>query len=159
MFKKPSTVVLLLVIVVLLAGILVAMNKTAGPESTVEKFETALNSMDADLLLDCFQPSVAKPIRSLLNLFSSAAGIEIRDVFSMIPMLSWFDSYSEQPKFDFKILDSKVDGDTAMLTMEITTTVDGSKDVVKTIGGFIKVNGEWYIDEGNGWEEEGSGAW
>ena len=60
-----------LVLAVAMLAVLLTGCTNSKVNKLMDKFETACTELDAETMLDCLDPSISKPIKSILNLFGA----------------------------------------------------------------------------------------
>lgn len=88
-FKRVSIIKKIFIIVLISFFVLAVYVEffTNKPEDTIEKYFESINSMDYLQLIECFEPSVQRVSNGILGISSSLIGIDLEDVFSILPAI------------------------------------------------------------------------
>ena len=140
-----------------LAVILIALQLTgcgAGKEckAVVDKFETACNQLDVNGILECINPTVAKPIQTGLNFISGIVQKGSEELINLIGEAlvksdsEGVDTSEMFASMDIVVKNCKIDDDTAVVQAEITFMAF-EKELTK-FAEFEMVQKEeaWYIN-------------
>lgn len=126
------------------------------PEEVVEKLETAFNTSNIDMMLECYEPSVQNMYKGLMELGGQAlGGIDLETVINGLG--GFADVFGseigyEMPTVHFIINDRKVISETKV-KMNITQIYKynsanhpkNAPDKITSDMYFVKIDGKWYI--------------
>lgn len=145
-----SVIAILLVITVSVT--IVVQSSGNGPEAVVERFVSAYNAVDLDKMLDCLEPSIARPMKSVMGLANALIGVDVNDIIGVLPILASMipegsGSYASMPKLRCVINDTAIDGSYATVNVTFTVTADGERNTDTFDLHCVKVDGDWYITE------------
>ena len=107
---------------------------SAGPESLVAKMQKAIDNRDANLLLECYEPSVQELFKSFMG-------------DNLDTLLEEFDN-DEGAKVTLK-LDKVEYTNSDKTTAKLTITAEGAGDEDARDLPVKLVDGEWYLDIGS----------
>jgi hypothetical protein len=146
---------------ILVLPTLTACRAAAGPEDTLNNFQTAYNKLDMNAALDCIEPSQAEAIKSALNILTGVVGgvsgvtIEAQDLLNVLPLFANIrlndgngDTLgSAMPKITIAVHSTTMNGNNA--TCPVTVTVSSGGETTKQDGvcTLVKENGRWYISD------------
>ena len=149
MKKRMMRIVALALTLILMISLLTGCAKS-GVKEVIGKFEAACVAVDAEAMLDCMDPSVTKPIRSILDLFGpdNLNGI-VSDIFKVVDFINFEGTDPEDVLATVKIEpdtytfnDAK---DECKVTAVVTYIVDGTEKSQVAIFDCIMVDEVWYI--------------
>lgn len=149
---KKYFLILLVWIQVFCSGCSLIIKKEPLPEDTIEAFETAMNEMDVDAMLECIDPKVVKGMKTGMDLMLKAVGkisgvdisVTTEDLLSMFPLMKgitevYGQGQLEYPKVNFQTTETYIKGDKA--TVYFTEMNTGENTVIN-----MKLNeGKWVI--------------
>lgn len=144
-FKKS-----LIILVLLIQFVPIISGCYSGPEATVKKFEKSYNKLDFKGIIECMDPVTAKAANAIISLTGDLLGIDsskLVDAIPIIPKLFKEGNKDSMPKINIKIIDSKIEGDSAVVYTEVTVLESGKKEVYNAEFLMIKVDGNWYIED------------
>ena len=152
--KKGSKwlIVLAVMMVITVSVTIVIQSSDNGPEAVLEKFVSAYNAVDVDKMLDCFEPSIARPIKSMMGIAGSLLGVNVNDIFGMMPFVADLmpESYGlsgTMPKISCEVNQTVIDGSTATVYAMFSIREDGETINEAVELDFVKIDGTWYITE------------
>lgn len=139
-------------LVITLTIAIVIQTTGGGPEDVVERFVSAYNSVDLEKMLDCLEPSIARPMKSVIGLANALIGVDVNDIIGALPILAAMmpeesGSYASMPKMSCVINDTVIDGKYATVNATFTVTADGERNTETLDLHCVKVDGDWYITE------------
>lgn len=120
------------------------------PEETIERYEDAINAMDAEEMLACMDESTRNAMTAGLDVTMGIVGavtgvdlgIEAEDLIDMMPLLTAIaGEYGtlENPQVDFQVTKTLIKGDKA--TVYFTEVSSGQESVIN----MTKESGQWYM--------------
>ncbi|MCI8661277.1 MAG: hypothetical protein HFG54_13720 [Lachnospiraceae bacterium] len=95
------------------------------PEDTIEEFESAINSMDVNGIMECLDESAAKSVTASMKIAMGVAeavtgislGISAEDLLSLMPLMQGLTASSmsegSYPQIDFQVTETYIKGDKA----------------------------------------------
>lgn len=125
--------------------------KEPGPESALERLKNGMASMNIEMIADSFAPEYSGPLKSLVSLGSSFAGIDINDMVGVMPligMMSGVDSQSYMPSVSYTIHEKEVRGDTARMYVTLVIRSAYETETMEGWFGARKIDGAWYLTDG-----------
>lgn len=150
--KSVATIVLPIVfaLIALIAAIVipVAVSNSNGPEQTIAKLETAMNDLDINGMVDCFDSTLRNAYSAGSDLMGGLIGFGYETAADLMPFLSELTGEDmDMPQFKIDVLDKQEVSDTScILTIRITTYYDGAEsDVEEGPVEMVKEDGDWYI--------------
>ena len=121
--------------------------KISTPGMTIKKLEEAINDLDIDAALECIDPKETKAIKAGLNILGKVYDIPISDILDLIHVIPSIviDNIPGQPLVAFDIVDVKINGDKAVVTVTTTFQYNGKTGSETTDLNMIKSDGVWYL--------------
>ncbi len=139
-----AAVVLALVVIVSLFGLLFGSGK---PEDTIAELEKALNKLDMDAMMECFDEPTQKLMEGSLGLAGSLSGIDLN---SLSDLAAGFGGLMADagltPTFRLEVTDVDYSGDDACLvTVAMTASYGGESESDTAQLPMKKEGGKWLI--------------
>lgn len=137
-----------LVALVLAVVIPLAVTSSKTPEHTIEKLETALNEMDINAAMECFDSEMRDAYDAGDDLINSFFGFSYQSFADLAPFLSdMMGGEMQQPQYDFEILNKEMlSSKECVLTVRISTYYDSETESVEEGEiPMVKEDGDWYI--------------
>lgn len=152
---SKKIIVLLAVMAIVCVAVFVwnvMLSSADNPGDVVERFVSAYNSADLDKMLDCFEPSVARPIKSMMGIAGSLLGVNVNDIFGMMPFVADLlpESYGGSgtlPKISCEVQGTFLNGNTATVYATFSIRTDGETTNEAVEIDFVMIDGKWYITE------------
>lgn len=125
----------------------VAFLKSGKPEDTVAKLEKALNNLDQDELLECFDSQSQDLYNGALSVGGSLMGVDLSSLAQLANGLGGIVSGMDLvPKFTLTVTDTDyIDRETCMVTVDITQSFQGQSDTEPQQLPMKKVGRKWLI--------------
>lgn len=129
--REASKIRLLAIIVVILAAIAVMLYifffKAGTPEDTVAKMEDALNHLDQEELLECFDDQTQQLYAGALSLGGSLSGLDLEGLSDLASGLGGLMAGTGlTPVFTLDVVDVEyADSDNCLVTVDFTITFQG----------------------------------
>lgn len=142
----PIVGALIALVLAIVIPLVVSSSKT--PEHTIEKLETALNEMDLNAAIECFDSEMRDAYAAGDDLFNSFFGFSYQSFADLAPFLSdMLGSEMQQPQYDFEILNKEMlSSKECVLTVRISTYYDSENETVDEGEiPMVKEDGDWYI--------------
>lgn len=148
--KAVSLKILALIAVALIAiaSILyVVFIKSGTPEDTIEKMEHALNNLDQDELLECFDNQIQDLYSGALSVGGELAGIDLGGLSDLASGLGGFMSAAGlTPEFDLQIVNIEyTDEDNCVAEVNFIITYQGQTQSETQILPMTKEGREWVV--------------
>ena len=149
MKKKMVKAVALVMVVVLLVS-LGGCGQKGDIKKLMSRFETACQSLDVEGIMDCLDPTIIKPLRSILGILgmgdlSGALG-DVIDALGLtgIPDISSVDALQDLrlTPTDYSFGSDKT---SCAVTTEIAYTLGGQEYTATVVLNCIQVDDVWYI--------------
>ena len=113
--------------------------KAGTPEDTVQKMEDALNRMDQQALLECFDEQSQGIYSGLLGV-----GGELSDLASGLG--GYMSAAGLTPQFDLTVVDVEYTGDdTCLVTVDFAVTYQGTSDTDTQVLPMVKDGRDWVV--------------
>lgn len=121
--------------------------KAGTPEDTIQKMEDALNRMDQQALLECFDDQSQGIYSGLLGVGGDLLGFDLGALSDLASGLGGYMSAAGlTPKFDLTIVDIEYTGDdTCIVTVDMSVTYQGTSDTETEQLPMVKDGREWVI--------------
>ncbi len=137
-------------LIALIAAIVipVAVTSSNGPEKTIAKLETAMNDLDINGMVDCFDSTLRDAYSAGSDLMDGLLGFGYETAADLMPFLSELTGEDmDMPQFQIDVLDKQEVSETScILTIRIATYYDGEEtDVEEGPVEMVKEDGKWYI--------------
>ena len=121
------------------------------PEKTIDNFVNAYNNGDFNAMLDCFDPTISRGIRALVDIVGGIVGISLNDIMDLIPLLYRFtDELSidsnAKPQMRVDVLGTDIDGDNADVRVNMVVSADGQSYEMECVFRMVKTDDVWYIE-------------
>lgn len=127
-----------------------AAKNEPGPESALERLKDGMASMDLEMIADSFAPEYSGPLKSLVNLASSFAGVNLNDLIGVVPMvgmMSGEEYQSMMPSVSYTVHEKEVNGDTARMYVTLIIRSAGESESMQGWFGVRKIDGKWYLTD------------
>ncbi len=133
--------------VIIVIGILIffLFIKSGKPEDTVAELETAINEMDIEGVMDCFDKNTNDLYDSMMDLGSDVTGIDLEDMAGAFDEIEDMkEEGMEVPEIKLVVLEvSKETGDSCEVTFQARTTYEGGTDTEEVTMPMKKEGREW----------------
>lgn len=142
------SIVLAFIAVVSAIIIPIAVSNSNGPEKTIANLETAMNNMDINGMVDCFDSTLRNAYSAGSELMGGVLGFGYDTAADLLPFLSELTGEDmDMPQFEIEVLSKEeISSESCILTIRITTYYDGeATDVEEGPVEMVKEDGEWYI--------------
>ncbi len=150
---RKLTAFLLVVTMLLCNGcsLVVGVKKDPLPEETIEAFETAVNDMDVEAMMECMDPKAVKAMTAGMDVVMKLAGgltgidlgLSAEDLISMMPLMQGITAaYGEElayPQVDFQVTETYIKDDKA--TVYFTEVNSGEAAAIN----MDLVDGKWVM--------------
>lgn len=145
--KTKLLAIIAVALVAIAAMIYFLFIKSGTPEDTVAKLETALNDMDQDAVLECFDSQMNDLYSGMLSLGGELTGVDLAGFSDLASGLGGVMVGSGMaPEFNIEVMDVSYTGeDTCSVTVQIYTVYEGESDSEETILPMKKEGREWKI--------------
>lgn len=135
--------------------VFVGCSREPQPEDVVNKLETAFNTLDVDMMLECYEPSVQKMYSAMMEVGGQfMGGIDLATIISGLG--GFTDVFGDElgveiPTVTFTVNSKQMISDSkAVLNVTLKYDYGGS---VSDVDGeevtedmyFVKIDGQWYI--------------
>lgn len=119
-------------------------------EQMAERCVSACNNLDADGILDCVAPEIAKPAKTMMNLAGKLSGKDDEEMLETIIGLLGAEETADAAQVCRtlevgELQNVEVDGDTATAEADFTFEQDGQTYVGHTTITCKCIDGKWYI--------------
>lgn len=134
--------------IMLIVFILLFTGCSSKPEDTIEKFEKAYNKLDVKGMIECLEPTTAKAINAGINLTGDLLNIDLSSMIDLIPILPKLlneNNNDSMPKIKLNVIDTKIEGDSAVVNTEAILSESGENKVYTAEFIMTEVDGKWYI--------------
>ena len=121
--------------------------KSGTPEDTVQKMEDALNRLDQQELLECFDEQTQGLYSGMLGVGGDLLGFDLGALSDLASGLGGYMSAAGlTPQFDLTVVDVQYTGDdTCLVTIEFAVTYQGTSDLDTETLPMIKDGRDWVI--------------
>lgn len=121
--------------------------KPGTPEDTIQKMEDALNKMDQQALLECFDEQSQGIYSGLLGVGGDLLGFDLGALSDLASGLGGYMSAAGlTPQFDLTVMDVEYTGDdTCIVTVDMAVTYQGTSDSGTEQLPMVKDGREWVI--------------
>lgn len=147
--KRPVKLIALILVCALLACSLTGCAK-ADVSKKIKAFESACQKADVDAMLDCFNPDIVKPVKSVLGLLGISDFNSIAD--KLLDIIGFIDFKDASPQETLQTLKIKTkdfnfsENDTkCAVASEVTYKVDGEESSKTVVINLKQKDGEWFI--------------
>lgn len=138
---RKRMLLFLTLIMVLCSGcsLMVSVKKDPLPEETIEAFETAINEMDVDAMMECMDSKAVKAMTTGMDVLMKVAGgltgidipVSAEDLLNLMPLMQGInEAYGEMeyPQVDLQVTETYIKGDKA--TVYFTEDNSGEHAVI-----------------------------
>lgn len=140
--------------IVILAGLLCGCGEKGKVEKLIKNYERACHSGELDSILDCYDPNIVNPLRSvtkligigtdkLLNLITpllgtELSGVDLPDVSSVLDVLK---------TLKLKPVSYEFNGDKTKCSVKAECSVEilGSVQTITSVFNCVLRDGKWYV--------------
>ncbi|NLI20311.1 MAG: hypothetical protein GX418_01990 [Clostridiales bacterium] len=155
MAAKPARTLIVAVVLLSLLLTMPGCQAGASPADTLVKFQDAYNRLDMNAALDCLEPTQAKALMGMLDLFGGVAGLGAGadTLFSVMPLFAGMTvpegaqgaGTSVFPKLTISVASASVEGERAVCPVRLSISAGGQTNVMDGVCTLIRENGVWYI--------------
>lgn len=121
--------------------------KAGTPEDTVQKMEDALNRMDQQALLECFDEQSQGIYSGLLGVGGELLNFDLGALSDLASGLGGYMSAAGlTPQFDLTVVDVEYTGDdTCLVTVDFAVTYQGTSDTDTQVLPMVKDGRDWVV--------------
>lgn len=121
--------------------------KAGTPEDTVQKMEDALNRMDQQALLECFDEQSQGIYSGLLGVGGEVLNFDLGALSDLASGLGGYMSAAGlTPQFDLTVVDVEYTGDdTCLVTVDFAVTYQGTSDTDTQVLPMVKDGRDWVV--------------
>ena len=121
--------------------------KAGTPEDTVQKMEDALNRMDQQALLECFDEQSQGIYSGLLGVGGELLNFDLGALSDLASGLGGYMSAAGlTPQFDLTVVDVEYTGDdTCLVTVDFAVTYQGTSDTDTQVLPMVKDGRDWGV--------------
>lgn len=121
--------------------------KAGTPEDTVQKMEDALNRMDQQALLECFDEQSQGIYSGLLGVGGELLNFDLGALSDLASGLGGYMSAAGlTPQFDLTVVDIEYTGDdTCLVTVDFAVTYQGTSDTDTQVLPMVKDGRDWVV--------------
>ena len=121
--------------------------KAGTPEDTVQKMEDALNRMDQQALLECFDEQSQGIYSGLLGVGGELLNFDLGALSDLASGLGGYMSAAGlTPQFDLTVVDVEYTGDdTCLVTVDFAVTYQGTSDPDTQVLPMVKDGRDWVV--------------
>lgn len=121
--------------------------KAGTPEDTVQKMEDALNRMDQQALLECFDEQSQGVYSGLLGVGGEVLNFDLEALSDLASGLGGYMSAAGlTPQFDLTVVDVEYTGDdTCLVTVDFAVTYQGTSDTDTQVLPMVKDGRDWVV--------------
>lgn len=121
--------------------------KAGTPEDTVQKMEDALNRMDQQALLECFDEQSQGIYSGLLGVGGELLNFDLGALSDLASGLGGYMSAAGlTPQFDLTVVDVEYTGDdTCLVTVDFAVTYQGTSDSDTQVLPMVKDGRDWVV--------------
>ena len=121
--------------------------KAETPEDTVQKMEDALNRMDQQALLECFDEQSQGIYSGLLGVGGELLNFDLGALSDLASGLGGYMSAAGlTPQFDLTVVDVEYTGDdTCLVTVDFAVTYQGTSDTDTQVLPMVKDGRDWVV--------------
>lgn len=115
---------------------------------TLNEFQSAAQSLDAEGMLDCVDPSVAAPIEGAIGALSALTGTETQEILPVILKAVFGEEIDGSTVMEHISVDHpklRVSGDEADVDCQLHITTEDSSYTKNTTIHMKKIDDKWYI--------------
>lgn len=145
---RAKVLIIIAAAVVAIAVMLYLLFFKAGkPEDTIQKMEDALNQLDTQELLECFDEQSQGIYTGLLGVGGDILGADLGAASDLASGLGGYMAAAGlTPTFDLRVLDVEYTGkDTCYVTVEMKVSYQGEVDSDTQVFPMVKDGCEWVI--------------
>ena len=119
----------------------------AGINKTISAYQSACRDMDVRGMLECMNPSISKPVLSMMDMMGMDAAEALLDkAFGMLGLLGEVGEMAEESIEQYTIQPKDYDFNGDKDECAVTATVSAGKGTEEeTVIYMVKVDGKWYI--------------
>lgn len=144
-FRITTFLCCIMIIMILLCG---CSPEASAIRKTLNEFQSAAQSLDAEGMLDCVDPSVATPIGGAIGALSALTGTETQEILPAILKTVFGEDVDGSTVMEHISVDHpklRVSGDEAQVECELHITTEDSSYTRKTTIQMKKIDDKWYI--------------
>lgn len=151
MKRKVTKIAALILVITVVISCFAGCGAKSGVSSMLSKFEKSCQTLDVEGMMDCINPSIITPVRTVLNLFGvSDLNGAISSIIEVIGLIDFQGNSPEDILKTFKISPKDYSFNDDKTSCEVSTELSyvlGSERKTATVTiKCILVNDEWYIN-------------
>lgn len=117
-------------------------------KTLIKNYENACNDLDMEAILDCINPSIASKIELATGVLGMLTGADSDELFDKLSGLLSTEALGGKDFFGslkIKVKDIEIDGDTAVVTADISYTVKDKSTQEEATIDCVRVDDVWYV--------------
>lgn len=145
--RTKMTIIIAAALVAIAVMLYILFFRAGKPEDTIQKMEDALNQLDTEELLECFDEQSQGIYTGMLGLGGDLLGVDLGALSDLASGLGGYMAAAGMtPRFNLTVTDVEYTGDdTCIVTVNMTVTYEGTTDSGTQDFPMVKDGREWVI--------------
>lgn len=146
-FRAKIWIIIAAALVAIAAMLYFLFFKPGKPEDTIQKMEDALNQLDQDALLECFDEQTQGIYSGMLGVGGDLLGVDLGAMSDLASGLGGYMAAAGMtPEFELSVADVEYTGDdTCLVTVDMAVSYQGETETETQVFPMVKDGREWVI--------------